>query len=64
MSHNHASYQGRSHGAWSVVSDEATDVYDPVMYRLITFPLITIAAINGHGELCSLAKTRNSRLVC
>lgn len=26
------------------------EVYDPVLYRLLTFPLVTIAAINGHGE--------------
>lgn len=25
------------------------EVYDPVMWRLLTFPLLTIAAINGHG---------------
>lgn len=25
------------------------DVFDPVIYRLMTFPLVTIAAINGHG---------------
>lgn len=24
-------------------------VFDPVMYRLLTFPLVTIAAINGHA---------------
>lgn len=26
------------------------DVYDPLAYRLITFPLVTIAAVNGHGK--------------
>jgi len=26
-----------------------TEVYDPVIYRLLTFPLVTIGAINGHG---------------
>jgi enoyl-CoA hydratase/carnithine racemase len=26
------------------------DVFDPVLYRLMTFPLITVAAINGHGK--------------
>lgn len=26
------------------------EVYDPVLYRLLTFPLVTIAAINGHGK--------------
>jgi len=30
------------------------DVYDPLMYRLITFPLITIAAVNGHGTYAAL----------
>jgi len=25
------------------------EVFDPVMYRLLTFPLVTIAAINGHA---------------
>lgn len=25
------------------------DVYDPVFYRLLTFPLITVAAVNGHA---------------
>ncbi|ADV21442.1 enoyl-CoA hydratase/isomerase [Cryptococcus gattii E566] len=25
------------------------EVYDPVMWRLLTFPLLTIAAINGHA---------------
>lgn len=24
-------------------------VFDPVMYRLLTFPLVTVAAINGHA---------------
>lgn len=24
-------------------------VYDPVIYRLMTFPLVTIAAVNGHA---------------
>lgn len=24
--------------------------YDPVFYRLLTFPLVTVAAINGHGK--------------
>lgn len=33
---------------------DASDVYDPVLYRLMTFPLLTIAAINGHGALLSL----------
>ena len=25
------------------------EVFDPVLYRLLTFPLVTIAALNGHG---------------
>lgn len=29
------------------------ETYDPVLYRLLTFPLYTIAAINGHGESVS-----------
>lgn len=33
----------------SALADPFADVYDPITYRLITFPLITIAAVNGHG---------------
>lgn len=29
---------------------DGEEVYDPVLYRLMTFPLVTIAAVNGHGE--------------
>jgi len=27
-----------------------TDIFSPVAIRLLTFPLVTIAAINGHGQ--------------
>ena len=30
------------------------EVYDPVMWRLLTFPLLTVAAINGHGTYWNL----------
>lgn len=39
--------------------NRTADVYNPVMLRLLTFPLITIATINGHcfagGFLLALA---------
>lgn len=35
-------------------SHDDIDVYDPVIYRLLTFPLVTIGAINGHGALILL----------
>ncbi|CAK9783132.1 ClpP/crotonase [Cutaneotrichosporon oleaginosum] len=35
------------------------DVFDPIVYRLMTFPLVTVAAVNGHafagGMLLALA---------
>ncbi len=35
-----------------VTDGRLIDHYDPVMYRLMTFPLVTIAAMNGHSESC------------
>ncbi|WVN90185.1 uncharacterized protein L203_105421 [Cryptococcus depauperatus CBS 7841] len=38
-----AEYAGKGAGALVF-----TKMYDPVMWRLLTFPLLTVAAINGH----------------
>ncbi|WVO17729.1 hypothetical protein L204_105427 [Cryptococcus depauperatus] len=38
-----AEYAGKGAGALVF-----TRMYDPVMWRLLTFPLLTVAAINGH----------------
>lgn len=36
-------------------SDINTEIFDPVILRLLTFPLITVAAISGHGSsYCTL----------
>jgi enoyl-CoA hydratase/carnithine racemase len=32
-------------------ADTLPDVFDRVNYRLLTFPLVTVAAVNGHGRL-------------
>lgn len=36
-----------------------TDTFDPVIYRLMTFPLVTIAAINGHGTSLFNSRTKD-----